>query len=102
MSGRQKSINASQARATRTIRSDRAVIERQKDLLKKWERENPIQAQRKRDFVGGLAAALRCKGVTLDRKSTRLNSSHTVISYAVFCLKKIKRILLVDQNPDTL
>src|SRR5947207_7557267 len=25
---------------------------------------------------------------TLDRKSTRLNSSHTVISYAVFCLKK--------------
>src|SRR5438034_4819635 len=28
-----------------------------------------------------------------DRKSTRLNSSHTVISYAVFCLKK-KRLLL--------
>src|SRR5260221_4822988 len=26
--------------------------------------------------------------VFLDRKSTRLNSSHTVISYAVFCLKK--------------
>src|SRR5256885_11191376 len=26
---------------------------------------------------------------TLDRKSTRLNSSHLVISYAVFCLKKI-------------
>ena len=24
----------------------------------------------------------------VDRKSTRLNSSHTVISYAVFCLKK--------------
>src|SRR5260221_13817032 len=29
---------------------------------------------------------------TPDRKSTRLNSSHTVISYAVFCLKK-KKIL---------
>src|SRR5438132_4510302 len=28
---------------------------------------------------------------TLDRKSTRLNSSHTVISYAVFCLKKKKK-----------
>src|SRR5438034_7454975 len=27
-----------------------------------------------------------------DRKSTRLNSSHTVISYAVFCLKKKKNI----------
>src|SRR5438034_7060424 len=29
-------------------------------------------------------------GVVRDRKSTRLNSSHTVISYAVFCLKKKK------------
>src|SRR5256885_10921929 len=28
----------------------------------------------------------------LDRKSTRLNSSHLVISYAVFCLKKKKQI----------
>src|SRR3954449_3967144 len=28
--------------------------------------------------------------VSLDRKSTRLNSSHTLISYAVFCLKKKK------------
>src|SRR5437588_8792843 len=30
--------------------------------------------------------------VRVDRKSTRLNSSHTVISYAVFCLKKKRRI----------
>src|SRR2546426_9217269 len=29
--------------------------------------------------------------VCLDRKSTRLNSSHLVISYAVFCLKKKKQ-----------
>src|SRR5947207_6585766 len=29
---------------------------------------------------------------SIDRKSTRLNSSHTVISYAVFCLKKKKKI----------
>src|SRR5438034_7503335 len=29
--------------------------------------------------------------MNLDRKSTRLNSSHTVISYAVFCLKKKKK-----------
>src|SRR3954462_10621047 len=28
------------------------------------------------------------KTCALDRKSTRLNSSHTIISYAVFCLKK--------------
>src|SRR5258708_29389568 len=33
----------------------------------------------------------------LDRKSTRLNSSHQIISYAVFCLKKKKsRILLTN------
>src|SRR5947207_12490004 len=31
-----------------------------------------------------------------DRKSTRLNSSHTVISYAVFCLKKKKSLLLTS------
>src|SRR5256885_5600096 len=31
-------------------------------------------------------------GEPLDRKSTRLNSSHLVISYAVFCLKKKKKI----------
>src|SRR5256885_9978730 len=30
-------------------------------------------------------------GFTGDRKSTRLNSSHLVISYAVFCLKKKKK-----------
>src|SRR2546422_1953409 len=30
-------------------------------------------------------------GVMLDRKSTRLNSSHGYISYAVFCLKKKKK-----------
>src|SRR5260221_2426868 len=29
--------------------------------------------------------------ISTDRKSTRLNSSHTVISYAVFCLKKKKK-----------
>src|SRR5215204_6346345 len=36
-------------------------------------------------YLGGLLGAL-------DRKSTRLNSSHTVISYAVFCLKKKKKL----------
>src|SRR5438552_12101850 len=33
---------------------------------------------------------LQCGGS--DRKSTRLNSSHQIISYAVFCLKKKKKI----------
>src|SRR2546426_1970394 len=38
---------------------------------------------------GGEKEAAR--GQTQDRKSTRLNSSHLVISYAVFCLKKKKK-----------
>src|SRR5690606_39751202 len=33
----------------------------------------------------------RCAGSRTDRKSTRLNSSHVKISYAVFCLKKKKK-----------
>src|SRR5256885_11897814 len=34
--------------------------------------------------------------VRIDRKSTRLNSSHLVISYAVFCLKKKKQNMNID------
>src|SRR2546422_6808494 len=34
-------------------------------------------------------------GHALDRKSTRLNSSHGYISYAVFCLKKKKKYIMV-------
>src|SRR2546426_5359212 len=36
-----------------------------------------------------------------DRKSTRLNSSHLVISYAVFCLKKKKNINNTRNNEET-
>src|SRR5688572_31228116 len=38
-----------------------------------------------------LQVALGAAGFLLDRKSTRLNSSHSQISYAVFCLKKKKK-----------
>src|SRR3989454_12420182 len=41
------------------------------------------------------AALARAEG-TRDRKSTRLNSSHLVISYAVFCLKKKKTTCCTD------
>src|SRR5258705_8290527 len=43
----------------------------------------------------------RHRGVTvslLDRKSTRLNSSHLGISYAVFCLKKKKKKLTTSNS----
>src|SRR5438034_7290600 len=39
----------------------------------------------------GPVATARDHRLAIDRKSTRLNSSHTVISYAVFCLKKKKK-----------
>src|SRR5690606_41146859 len=42
-------------------------------------------------IIGYGDAVLRKKGVEIDRKSTRLNSSHVKISYAVFCLKKKKK-----------
>src|SRR5437588_7599307 len=59
----------------------------------------------KRFFYYDLLQELKSRGKTVfvishddsyydlgeDRKSTRLNSSHTVISYAVFCLKKKKK-----------
>src|SRR2546430_16372785 len=40
---------------------------------------------------GSIARRLRHNSIPGDRKSTRLNSSHSQISYAVFCLKKKKR-----------
>src|SRR5688500_13169951 len=53
------------------------------------------QVELNEEFAQALAAAVqlaRSRGVIsgelTDRKSTRLNSSHLVISYAVFCLKK--------------
>src|SRR3954466_8477658 len=40
-----------------------------------------------------------CQKCALDRKSTRLNSSHTIMSYAVFCLKKKKTSAGVTSKP---
>src|SRR6266496_6296111 len=54
----------------------------------------PPRDYRQRDAVAGQLAVLSGEaghGRTLDRKSTRLNSSHVEISYAVFCLKKKKK-----------
>src|SRR2546430_13224593 len=47
-----------------------------------------------------LDAARLCRGKDLlDRKSTRLNSSHSQISYAVFCLKKKNRFDIYTTRP---
>src|SRR5699024_11963431 len=61
-------------------------------MYKKWTHEGGIAAP----FIlhwpgGGLEEGKRHRSpLQLDRKSTRLNSSHVSISYAVFCLKKKK------------
>src|SRR3712207_7654141 len=50
----------------------------------------PVRDESGRDHAGLLTAA--------DRKSTRLNSSHANISYAVFCLKKKTQTHMPDQQ----
>src|SRR5438034_3072726 len=53
--------------------------------------EEPARTHRRGGRAGGRTRqrGRECRPQS-DRKSTRLNSSHTVISYAVFCLKKKK------------
>src|SRR5437762_7883811 len=50
------------------------------------------------DEIQSAGKALR--PVVTDRKSTRLNSSHRCISYAVFCLKKKTRLQVIDRPSD--
>src|SRR5437588_9591685 len=64
-------------------------------LFPKWHckrllRTDPLKALVIGGFVRGLSRRDIESLCEEDRKSTRLNSSHTVISYAVFCLKKKK------------
>src|SRR3989442_11991167 len=54
-----------------------------------------------RDQGAGVAAP-PLEGVVQDRKSTRLNSSHVRISYAVFCLKKKNPTPCDDPRQDVL
>src|SRR2546422_1607213 len=50
-------------------------------------------------LVGGTLLGGRTARIcSSDRKSTRLNSSHGYISYAVFCLKKKNKIIFITQQ----
>src|SRR2546430_11973575 len=60
-----------------------------RDLQLEHERSGALRSVRGRN-----AAPLKGAAGCVDRKSTRLNSSHSQISYAVFCLKKKKRTLI--------
>src|SRR5258708_32688891 len=65
-----------------------------RDLVDRTDEEyHPFLEQARVDVVGALAPPAQGTGGIprrsgQDRKSTRLNSSHQIISYAVFCLKK--------------
>src|SRR5688500_20179387 len=62
-------------------------------LDKLWPPNTPERARAQqvlKDFVAKQQAGYELSPAREDRKSTRLNSSHLVISYAVFCLKKKK------------
>src|SRR5688572_31200978 len=56
-------------------------------------RSDPAERPDWRAPALGRATRRRSSAVEADRKSTRLNSSHSQISYAVFCLKKKKIVL---------
>src|SRR2546430_12942884 len=55
-------------------------------------RGSPATARFSRASPSGPSSAASTELDPRDRKSTRLNSSHSQISYAVFCLKKKKRV----------
>src|SRR2546430_13565713 len=50
-----------------------------------------LRVEHPQELAPALQQALAADEPVLDRKSTRLNSSHSQISYAVFCLKKKKK-----------
>src|SRR2546422_2244498 len=51
-----------------------------------------------RSFVHAITSSPPAATTLLDRKSTRLNSSHGYISYAVFCLKKKKKHVMTRHS----
>src|SRR5690625_5521451 len=82
------------------------IIKRKNDMIKisvedngigfTKEELNKLAKHRKSETSNG---GVGLYNVNQDRKSTRLNSSHVAISYAVFCLKKKKRETAVRSGP---
>src|ERR1039457_6088141 len=65
-------------------------------------RTDAATVARKKQFKTAVEIAKNINSIPLlkaDRKSTRLNSSHLVISYADFCVKKKKKTLSDEESP---
>src|SRR3712207_7609752 len=73
---------------TTLFRSARQRSDEEKGTSSRTSSGSPGRAAASAAVVRLPDAPLRAREPTTDRKSTRLNSSHANISYAVFCLKK--------------
>src|SRR5256885_3663104 len=73
-----------------------------RSLIEMHERPGELSGHRQigqNHRAGGVVVPVVVRRELIDRKSTRLNSSHLVISYAVFCLKKKKTTLTQRMLP---
>src|SRR5256885_7321118 len=72
---------------------------RGREMSASWNTRLSARWPSKRLKQSNLSDCLTRSQITADRKSTRLNSSHLVISYAVFCLKKKKQTPATRNGP---
>src|SRR5258705_8737712 len=82
----------------RSVRSVRAIDHEPQAAQRPLLRKRPLAELE----VAALGVVHALGLAQLDRKSTRLNSSHLGISYAVFCLKKKKKNQLQDIETDAI
>src|SRR5437868_11788019 len=75
----------------RSLRDRREGRVRPPQAQRRGRRHHPLELPVRRPPLDARAVAPGGQHGRLDRKSTRLNSSHVSISYAVFCLKKKNR-----------
>src|SRR5690349_23247673 len=73
---------------TTLFRSERKQHRRRPNRIESWSGIERIERQLPGEKVLRERVVVQTPAGTQDRKSTRLNSSHVEISYAVFCLKK--------------
>src|SRR3712207_8816906 len=70
-----------------------AAVAPKRDIVPPLDRQP--QVEKHPDVLQKCVARSKACGDILDRKSTRLNSSHANISYAVFCLKKTMYLYII-------
>src|SRR2546426_3057741 len=86
-----------EAPGERVERAERLVHEDDRGLRGERARDrHPLLHPAGKLVDAALGEVLESYHPQVDRKSTRLNSSHLVISYAVFCLKKKKNMCTIE------